>query len=130
MKILALSDLHGYLPDIPECDILLLAGDYSPGPKDRDFLQGPFTNWLRRLQARHIIGIAGNHDFEFQRAPEAYRGLPWHYLEDTGIELAGLSFWGSPWTPPFFNWAFMAEEDELRSIFGKIPHKLDVLITH
>jgi Icc-related predicted phosphoesterase len=82
------------------------------------------------LPARHIIGVAGNHDFEFQRHPEAYRGLPWHYLENSGIELDGLTFWGSPWTPPFFNWAFMAEEDKLRSMFAKIPKHVDVLITH
>jgi Icc-related predicted phosphoesterase len=133
MKVFALSDIHGYLPKVPECDILLLAGDYEPGMgkgRDREWLLGPFADWLRGLPARHVIGVAGNHDFEFQRHPEAYRGLPWHYLENSGIELDGLTFWGSPWTPPFFNWAFMAEEDKLRSMFAKIPKHVDVLITH
>jgi Icc-related predicted phosphoesterase len=129
-KIIALSDLHGYLPKVPECDFLLLAGDYSPGARDRDWLMGPFADWLRRLPVRHILGVAGNHDFEFQKAPEAYRGLPWHYLDNDGIELDGLTFWGSPWTPPFMNWAFMAEEPKLRSMFAKIPQHVDVLITH
>jgi len=129
-KILALSDLHGYLPKVPPCDFLLLAGDYSPGAKDRDWLMGPFTDWLGGLQARHIIGVAGNHDWEFQRSPEAYKGLPWHYLENSGITLEGLTFWGSPWTPLFMNWAFMEQEDKLKHMFGKIPKHVDVLITH
>src|SRR3954464_4611618 len=129
-KILALSDLHGYLPDIPPCDLLILAGDYSPGAKDRDWLMGPFTTWLRKLPAKEIVGTAGNHDWEFQRAPEAYRGLPWHYLQDSGIELFGLKLYGSPWTGQFFNWAFMKEDEDLGPIWDKIPPGVDILITH
>lgn len=47
------------------------------------------------------------------------------------MELEGLKFWGSPWTPVFFNWAFNLERgDALAERWARIPEDTDVLITH
>ena len=53
-----------------------------------------------------------------------------HYLEDSGVEIEGIKFWGSPVTPPFFNWAFMKEPDAIKKHWGAIPDDTDYLITH
>ena len=133
MRVLAISDLHGYLPDIPECDLFLLGGDYCPGrnlEQQRKFIHEKFTPWLRKIPARHIVGIAGNHDFIFQQSPEIAEELPWIYLEDSEAEVETVRIYGSPWTPLFYDWAFMADEENLRMKFERIPEGLDVLLTH
>ena len=53
------------------------------------------------------------------------------YLEDSGVVIDGLKFWGSPWTPEFFDWAFNARRGlQLFDKWQKIPLDTDVLITH
>jgi Icc-related predicted phosphoesterase len=134
MKILALSDLHGYLPAIPECDLLLLAGDFN-AKRNKDqqirYMNGEFRDWLHSLEARHIVATPGNHDFLFEdRVPEELKDLPWHLLIDEGIEIEGVSIYGTPWVCQYGPWAFMQDERVLTRIFERIPHKVDILLAH
>jgi hypothetical protein len=141
VRVACLSDLHGFLPDVPACDVLLIGGDLCPTANhdvdvQADWLDGPFRAWLERLPAEEIVGIAGNHDFVFERAPGLLPAdLPWVYLQDHAETLGcGLKVWGSPWTPWFFDWAFNAPRSDsetfLEELYAKVPADVDVLLLH
>lgn len=133
MQILAISDLHGNLPYIPECDLLLLGGDYCPTrntDQEFRFIDGKFREWLKQIPAKHIVGIGGNHDFILEEDIDLAKGLPWHYLENDGIELEGVKIYGTPNTPYYGNWAFMRTERELKEIYARIPEGLNILLSH
>jgi Icc-related predicted phosphoesterase len=132
MRIVCVSDTHGWhaLTEIPDGDILVHGGDLTRrGALDN---VAEFDRWLGALPHRHKVVIAGNHDFCFQEQPHAARARLTNaiYLEDSGCEIEGLKFYGSPWTPIFFDWAFMLSEEELDAKWALIPSGLDVLITH
>lgn len=130
MKVCCLSDLHGYLPIIPECDLLLLCGDYSPHPNtEREWLETNLAPWLKTSRAKKIA-VAGNHDFIFQVEPESVPQLDWTYLQDSECIWNGIKFWGTPWQPEFHNWAFNADEDFLSSRWDMIPDDIDILLLH
>jgi hypothetical protein len=134
--IVAVSDLHGVLPAIPPCDLLLLGGDLCPTashhpPTQAQWLDGPFRTWLADAPARAKVYIAGNHDFVFERTPELVPGdLPGIYLQDSMLEWEGLKIWGTPWQPRFFDWAFNLDEPELRLKWALIPTATDVILVH
>jgi Icc-related predicted phosphoesterase len=135
MRFVCVADLHGYLPEIPPCDVLIVAGDVCPTgdetpPTQRRWLHSTFATWLERTPAGAIVGIAGNHEFVGETDPGALRELDWHYLQDERLELGGVSFYGSPWTPTFQDWAFMLDEDELARRWEGVPAGLDVLCMH
>src|SRR5689334_14813982 len=101
-KIQALSDLHGYLPKVPPCDLFLLAGDVLPDYKYRAdqiaYVRGPFREWLNTLPAQEVVWIGGNHDFALQNRSEGLlEGFRGHYLQDSGVTLFGKRIWGTPW---------------------------------
>lgn len=53
------------------------------------------------------------------------------YLEDTSVELRGYSFYGSPYSPTFFDWGFNLDIGKpLEDKWAEIPTKTDILITH
>lgn len=53
------------------------------------------------------------------------------YLEDSGIELYGLKFWGTPYQPEFHRWAFnLKRGQEILDKWNLIPADTDILITH
>ncbi len=137
MKIVAISDTHGLLPEIPPCDLLLIAGDICPVSNHRIAFQAEWLNTLFRAwldSLRHVgqvIGIAGNHDFVFQQAPHLVpRDLNWIYLQDSLATYRGLRIWGTPWQPWFHDWAFNGTPELLQEKWALIPAPLDILIVH
>lgn len=73
MKIVALSDNHGNLPDLPKCDVVCICGDIVPLKLQRNYfesiswLAGPFQDWALNLPCEKVIMIWGNHDFIGER---------------------------------------------------------------
>lgn len=138
MRITVLADQHGTLPDLPPCDLLILAGDLTngnpTGPRDdsdeywRDWLFGPFAEWLGRQKFDKAVAIAGNHDTALERWPELPEGIT--YLCDSGCEYRGLRIWGTPWIKPFGDLAFNLPLEESWAKRQAIPPDTDILISH
>jgi Icc-related predicted phosphoesterase len=132
MRIVCVSDTHGRhrYTEVPDGDVLIHAGDLTAHGSLDDVEE--FDRWLGALPHRHKVVIAGNHDFCFQQRPDEARArlTSCLYLEDAGCEIAGLRFYGSPWTPTFYDWAFMLSDAELAAKWALIPTGVDVLITH
>lgn len=131
MRICCLSDLHGHLPPVPDCDLLLLGGDYCRDHTDLFWYARTFKAWVdEAAKTRKVIGVAGNHDFIFQEQPDMVPAMDWEYLEDSGTEWNGLKIWGSPWQPRFFDWAFNADEPDLKERWALVPEGTDILLLH
>lgn len=132
-RLVFLSDTHG-LHDritVPPGDILVHAGDCT----NRGTLAqvSAFDDFLATLPHPHKIVVAGNHDWCFEDDPGAARARLRHatYVQDYAVEKMGLRFYGSPWQPEFFNWAFnLPRGERLREKWAAIPPDTDVLITH
>lgn len=133
LKIDIISDLHMAKPELEGGDILLCAGDLTYRgniPEVKEML-----TYLSEQDYAHIIFIAGNHDFLFEREPlmakeliEEFPNLT--YLEDSMVEVEGLKIWGSPYTPWFHNWAFNLFEPELAKQWQQIPDDINIVMTH
>lgn len=158
MKIAAVSDMHGMLSmftareGIPKADVLVIAGDYMPnfrggetadGRQQVEWLKTSFVPYLRSLPYYRIVVVAGNHDWAHyvsetrREAGAALRDGGIIYLEDESTEIDGVKFYGSPWQPWFYDWAFNFERrdpelghPQAKKVWAKIPDKVDVLITH
>ncbi len=134
MRIVCISDTHGFHDQLqlPPGDLLLHAGDVSRSGRLEE-IDG-FLQWLGQQDFRHKIFIAGNHDFLAEADPGLFRSLipaGVTYLENSGVDIGGLHFWGSPITPWFFDWAFNRQRGEdIRRYWAQIPPHTDVLITH
>lgn len=142
MKIIAASDFHGTLLEYQwECDIFCICGDVFPlniqwkKNKCEKWLRNVFIPWTNTLKCKYVLLIAGNHDFFFEKSlikdiSEIFRGTKITYLENSGIIIDGVSFYGTPYCHEFGNWAFMRPDDRLRDMFKEIPENLDILLTH
>lgn len=153
MRITAISDLHGLLPEINPCDVLLICGDIVPlsvqsnTPKSEMWLGGEFANWINNLPCEHVIAVWGNHDFigmhmgnnilGKQRFDLCLGKPTKHKIEFldgnyTNVIVGDdeITIWGSPWCQPFGTWAFMTEEYALMDKYKSMPKGCDIVITH
>ncbi|MBP6128267.1 metallophosphatase domain-containing protein [Flavobacterium sp.] len=135
MKITTLSDTHGLHHKLllPGGDILIHAGDVCNRGTEIEALN--FINWFSNQNYTYKIFIAGNHDFyfEYEQNTTIKSLLPENvfYLNDSGITIEEISFWGSPVTPEFHNMAFNRKRGvDIEKHWGLIPPDTDVLITH
>jgi hypothetical protein len=134
IRIVCISDTHGQHAKLsaPAGDVLVHAGDFMAfGDAPKEIVD--FNHWLGKQPHRFKVVIAGNHDLMFERHPGAAKELLSNaiYLENSGTELLGLKFWGSPVQPEFNNWAFnVARGAAIRRYWQMIPEGTDVLVTH
>lgn len=135
MELRLISDTHGCRPKLQPADVLVHAGDLTMQGTKYQMLDA--LNWLKREahEFKDIVLIAGNHDWFCQLYPEEWAELcaeaGFHYLNDSGVTLDGVKFWGSPIQPEFNNWAFNRKRgEEIRKHWDLIPEDTDVLITH
>lgn len=141
LKVCCLSDLHGRLPKVPECDVLVLAGDVAPDSKwfghlpaalyaeeQAEWFDRQYREWEATVvEAAHILAIPGNHDWCLSLP----KGLRTQWLIDKAVTVEGRRFYGTPWVPQISdNWNFEASATLRNERTQAIPAGLDLLITH
>ncbi len=135
-RVALVSDLHGRLPEVAPCDVLVVAGDVTPlallhePERQRVWLDAELRPWLERQEAGEILAVAGNCDIAFSEDPPLPRSLPWRYLEDEAAAVAGIAVFGSPLALPFGPWPFMEPEERLAEVWRTIPDETELLVVH
>ena len=134
MKLCIISDTHNRHRKLtlPEADTIIHCGDFTSMGYEHEIRD--FMKWFSHLnQYSYKLLIAGNHEFLFETnglLARSYVPNNVHYLEDSGIEIEGLNFYGSPVQLPFLDYAFNRPESKLELHWKAIPDDTDVLITH
>lgn len=140
MKILHISDTHGFHKQIPidrfeGIDVIIHSGDVSNfmNPVYNSIEVLDFIDWFKNVPVPVKILIAGNHDTSIERKmyrKEDFYSNDIYYLENEEVIIDGIKFYGSPYTPTFGTWAFMKARDKLNKVWEVIPNDVDVLIVH
>lgn len=135
MKIIGISDIHGYLPDLEPCDVVCICGDIIPLELQQDTFKSwewfnhVFIDWCEKLVCEKVIFIAGNHDFFLEGEEPFDVKDKIVYLCDSKYEYKNITFYGSPWITGLPFWAFNLSEKDQYEKFSLIPN-VDVLLTH
>lgn len=153
MKTIVLSDLHGYLPELEDFDLLIIPGDVCPTicharSYQEKWLEDNFADWINNLHYRNehsrVVMCAGNHDMAMEGISKKFKEkwlscindnrlvyvdnelYDFKYIED-GTE-KHITLFGCPYCKKFGNWAFMREN--LNNYYDCIPKGVDILFTH
>jgi Icc-related predicted phosphoesterase len=138
MRLWHISDTHGLHEQLPVpdgIDVVVHSGDasnrmdpYLNEPELRKFLA-----WFAALPIARKVFVPGNHDTSLEKRvvrPDEVTSLGIDLLIDARVEIDGVKFWGSPWTPRYGDWAWMTKRETIGRKWQHIPTDTDVLITH
>ena len=133
MIIVCISDTHmRHNVDIPHGDVLVHAGDFSINASIGD-IDG-FAEWFGSFPHKHKVFVPGNHDWCFQDHEEYSKSILNAYgivtLINESTTIDGVKFYGTPYQPIFYDWAFNLPPKKLVVEYEKIPKDTVVLITH
>lgn len=137
MKVVFISDTHGKHKELDfsdkiydNIDTIVHSGDFSHNLNQ--FYE--FMNWYSETPFKNKILIPGNHETVLEHNQSMFfltcKELGIHGLIDNEVVIDGIKFYGTPWTPMFYNWAWMEEDYLLDKHWDKIPKDTNVLITH
>lgn len=155
LDIIALSDTHGYLPEIKTpFDLMLICGDICPAHDHYyayqiNWFQHEFADWIKTLPFKNdwsrVIITWGNHDFVGERISKAElecfyittdhkavvlrnEDCLFHYTANGKVDY--LKIFGTPYCKIFGNWAFMISNEKLERKFSFMPEDCDILLSH
>ena len=119
LRLVVISDTHGFHEQLgetlPDGDLLLHLGDFSPTPNDKEALSD-FDKWLSRQPHRQKIVLRGNHEksrkVDFSRSGALYVTRP------TTLNIAGYDF------------AFLPFQGRGLSMRSLPRNACDVLVSH
>jgi len=136
IKITCISDTHRFHNEIkiPQCDFLIHAGDIG-WDNSSYYYSSNFFKWFSEQPAKHKLFICGNHDIHAERFPTLIKEEAQKhniiYMHHNFVEIDGLKFYGSNYSPRFGRWAWMKDHGlPMYLEWEKIPEETDVLITH
>lgn len=136
MKIWFISDTHNKHTQLripPEVDAVIHCGDESES--GNAWLNEPearaFFEWYSALNIPMKIFVPGNHSTAVEEGLIRSTDYPSvRFLIHAQMEWNGLKIFGTPYTPMFFNWAYMKPREDLDAVWQSIPENIDILITH
>ena len=140
MRVKALSDTHCFHLQEPldPVDALIHCGDATNSKNlwvnEQEFWE--FFNWWEASPATYKIFVPGNHDMfcetsKFNKFVKNLNKPNFHFLIDKVVDVEGVVFYGTPYTPRFHDWAFNVDKESLHKHYKPIKEGVvDVVISH
>jgi len=129
--IVIMSDNHSnWKVDVPEGDIFVHCGDWSYTGSQKSLKK--FNNFLGNLPHKHKLYIPGNHELGMEQNFNFYKETITNgtCIHNTELEIDGLKFFGSAYTPIFNNWAFMKSDEQRKRYWEFAPDNVNILVSH
>ena len=134
MNIWFISDTHNRHAELKvpkDVELVIHCGDESESgnawmnePEARNFF-----DWYSGLEIPTKIFVPGNHSTAIEQGlirAEEYPEVKFLIHQQT--QWQEFKIFGSPYTPRFFDWAYMRERSDLDIMWESIPDDIDILI--